>query len=130
MPLSRRVARANKVLTNRVLGPVAPWLPFFGVVIHTGRRSGRRYRTPVNVFRRGEWVVFALTYGSDADWVRNVLAAGGCEVVTRGQRLQLTAPRLVRDEDRAAVPAPVRVILGIVSVDEFLTMHVESVASR
>ena len=28
--------------------------------------------------------LLALTYGPDSDWVKNVLAAGGCELVTRG----------------------------------------------
>ena len=42
---------------------LARWLPGFGVVEHAGRRSGRRYRTPVNVFRPGASYVIALTYG-------------------------------------------------------------------
>ena len=47
MPLPRTVARWNKVGLNRVTGRVAPWMPGFGVVAHAGRRSGRRYQTPV-----------------------------------------------------------------------------------
>jgi deazaflavin-dependent oxidoreductase (nitroreductase family) len=125
MPLSKRLARFNRVGTNRVLGLAAPWLPGFGVVVHTGRRSGRVYRTPVNVFLRGEWVVIALTYGKDADWVANVLAAGGCELVNRGRRLPLTSPRIVHDEDRSGVPQPARTILGWIDVDDFLTLQVE-----
>ena len=74
--LGRRVARFNRLVTNRVTGPLAPWLPGFGIVVHTGRESGREYRTPVNVFRYQGAFVVALTYGSGADWVRNVLAAG------------------------------------------------------
>jgi hypothetical protein len=50
MVLGRRIAIFNRHVTNRVLGPVAPWLPGFGIVVHTGRKSGRTYRTPVNVF--------------------------------------------------------------------------------
>jgi hypothetical protein len=43
----------NSRVTNRVTRPLVCWLPGFGVVEHAGRRLGRRYRTPVNVFRAG-----------------------------------------------------------------------------
>ena len=53
MAIPRTVARWNKVGLNRVTRRIAPWMPGFGVVVHRGRRSGRRYRTPVNVFPPG-----------------------------------------------------------------------------
>ena len=84
MPIPRTVGRWNKVGLNRVTRRIAPWLPGFGVVEHRGRRSGRRYRTPVNVFATEGGYRFALTSGPEADWVKNVLAAGGCELRTRG----------------------------------------------
>jgi deazaflavin-dependent oxidoreductase (nitroreductase family) len=83
MAIPRTVGRWNKAGLNRVTRHIAPWLPGFGVVVHRGRRSGRRYRTPVNVFATQDGYRFALTDGQDADWVRNVLAAGGCELETR-----------------------------------------------
>jgi deazaflavin-dependent oxidoreductase (nitroreductase family) len=125
MPLGRRVARFNRIVTNRVLGKVAPWMPGFGVVVHSGRRSGRTYTTPVNVFIRDEWAVFALTYGPETDWVRNVLAAGECQLLTRGHQLHLTLPRLVHDENRSGVPGFVRTLLGLMNVNDFLTLHIE-----
>ena len=123
MPLPRGIARFNRVVTNRTLGRLAPWLPGFGVVHHRGRRSGRAYRTPVNAFRRGNGYVIALTYGSGADWVRNVLAAGGCELVTRGRRVRLTRPRVYVDEARGGLPAPVRAALKLAGVTEFLALE-------
>jgi deazaflavin-dependent oxidoreductase (nitroreductase family) len=122
MPLSRSVARFNRRVTNRLLGPLAARLPGFGVLVHTGRKTRRRYRTPVNVFRRPGGYVVALTYGPETDWVRNVLAAGGCTLETRGRRLRLTRPRLFRDEQRGGVPAPVRVVLGLNGVADFLDL--------
>ena len=122
MAMGRRMATVNRYVTNRVLGGPANRLPGFGVVHHVGRRSGRHYRTPVNVFRTPGGYVFALTYGSSAEWVRNVLAAGGCELVTRGRRLRLTSPRLYREERRSAMPAHVRVVLGLAHVSEFLEL--------
>src|ERR671924_348945 len=52
MPLPRRLATFNRVVTNRVLGPFARYVPGFAVVSHVGRRSGRTYRTPVSLFSR------------------------------------------------------------------------------
>ncbi|EHR50566.1 deazaflavin-dependent nitroreductase family protein [Saccharomonospora marina XMU15] len=120
MVLPKRLARFNKVATNRVTKLVAPRLPGFAMLTHTGRRSGRRYRIPLNVFRVGDDYVIALTYGPDADWVKNVLATGGCELRNRGEDVRLTDPRLVHDETRSAMPAPVRQVLALIGVSDFL----------
>jgi deazaflavin-dependent oxidoreductase (nitroreductase family) len=120
--LGRRMARFNRLVTNRLTRPVATRLPGFGVVVHTGRRSKREYRTPVNVFEAPGGYVIALTYGVEADWVKNVLAAGGCELVSRGHQLRLQAPELVHDEDRALVPAFVRPALRFLDVADFLRL--------
>jgi deazaflavin-dependent oxidoreductase (nitroreductase family) len=122
MALGRRMAAFNRHVTNRVLGGAAPRLPGFGVVHHVGRRSGRAHATPVNCFKTPDGYLFALTYGSRAEWVRNVLAAGGCELTTRGRTVRLENPRLFRDERRSRMPAHVRLVLGLVHVDEFLEL--------
>ena len=122
MPLPRWLARFNRHVTNRFLGLLAPYLPYFGVIVHTGRRTHRRYRTPVNVFPRPGGYVIALTYGPDSDWVRNVLASGGGTLETRGRTLWLTRPRLYRDEQRRAMPASVRLIGKLGHVSDFLEL--------
>lgn len=127
MPLSRRVALFNRAVTNRTIGRIAPWAPGFGVVRVAGRRSGRVRATPVNVFRRGEGYVIALTYGAGADWVRNVVAAGGCDLQTRGRHIALTRPRLSIDPSRAAMPGPIRAVLRLARVEEFLTLSAAGV---
>jgi deazaflavin-dependent oxidoreductase (nitroreductase family) len=65
------------------------------VVIHTGRRSGRTYRTPVRAFRRGSLIAVGANFGAASEWVRNILSAGGCEIMLRGEHLALTGPRLL-----------------------------------
>ena len=121
--LARRLARFNKHVLNRVTGPLAPHVPGLGVITHVGRRSGRVYRTPVNVFTREDGYVFALTYGHEAQWVRNVLAAGGCELTTRGERHRLIDPQLFRDARRRAAAPVARPILRLVGADEFLRLR-------
>ena len=110
------------MVSNRVLGPLARVLPGFGVVIHRGRRSGREYRTPVNVFRTPDGYVVALTYGV-GDWARNVLAADGCHLEIRHRVVRLVDPRLVRDPSRRAVPAPIRPLLAVIGVTEFVHLR-------
>jgi deazaflavin-dependent oxidoreductase (nitroreductase family) len=122
MPLPRRLAKFNRVVTNRVLGPLARYLPGFAIVSHVGRRSGRTYRTPVNAYRRGSGYVIALVYGADSQWVRNVLAAGGADIETRGRRLHVVGPEVVRDPARSLVPRPVRVPLRLADVAEFMLL--------
>jgi deazaflavin-dependent oxidoreductase (nitroreductase family) len=123
MPIPKAVASFNKRVTNRITGPFAEHLPGFAVVRHVGRSSGNEYGTPVNVFHDGDEYVFALTYGADVDWVKNVEAARGCEIETRGRTVRLVEPRRFTDPDRRRVPAPVRAILGVIDVDEFLVMR-------
>ena len=109
---------------NRVSRLVAGRLPGFGLLVYRGRKSGAEYRTPMNVFRRGDEYVLALTYGSEVQWVKNVLAAGGCELVTRGRSIRLVEPRLITDPARSAMPFPVRQFLGLLRVTEFMRLRI------
>ena len=54
--------------------------------------------------------------------VKNVLAAGRCEMKTRGMKYQLSAPKVVRDPTRERFPIPVRVVLRIVGADEYMEL--------
>jgi deazaflavin-dependent oxidoreductase (nitroreductase family) len=125
MALPPWLARFNRRVTNRISGPLADRLPGFGVVIHTGRRSGQTYRTPVNVFRDADDYLVALTYGAEGDWVRNVQAAGGCELLTHGRRVRLTQPRLVTDPTLRWAPLLVRPLLRWVGVTQYLRLSVD-----
>ncbi len=120
MPAPRWLARFNLHVTNPLLGPLARHLPGMGVVLHVGRKTRRQYRTPVLVFRRGNRLIIALTYGRQSQWVRNVLAEDGCQLDTESRRLQLSHPRLFHDEHSGAMPAFVRFVLRLLNVSDFL----------
>jgi deazaflavin-dependent oxidoreductase (nitroreductase family) len=115
--------------TKRVVNPLtrqfAGRVPGFALVTHIGRRSGSAYQTPLNVFRRGDTYVFALTDGPDVDWVRNVLAAGGCTMRTGGRTVRLVEPALVHDPSRRLVPQPVSTFIGMLDVQDFLVARIE-----
>jgi deazaflavin-dependent oxidoreductase (nitroreductase family) len=118
----RWVAAFNLAVTNRITSRFAARLPGFGILTHVGRKSGRVYRTPANVFRVPEGFLIALTYGRESEWVRNVLAAGGCELETRGVRYQLFAPTIVHDPTRRRFPRPVRIVLRLIGATDFMQL--------
>ena len=62
----RWLAKINIIFTNRITSLFAGWLPGFGILTHVGRKSGKVYRTPVNVFRAPNGFVVALTYSSQS----------------------------------------------------------------
>jgi deazaflavin-dependent oxidoreductase (nitroreductase family) len=98
--LSRRVARFNKTINNRIQGVYAWLVPPWAVLLHRGRRSGRQYRTPVLAFRHGDTLVIALLYGDQSDWLRN-LAAGPGWIVRYGHTFTLGPPEICATEDAA-----------------------------
>lgn len=116
-----------KSFTSRVFNPIVRpfihWLPGFAIVSHTGRRSGRTYRTPMAVFRDGDDYLFALTYGPNVDWVSNVTAAGEAELHVRGSRRRVVAPELFVDTGAQLVPRPVGLVLRLLRVTVFLRMR-------
>jgi deazaflavin-dependent oxidoreductase (nitroreductase family) len=117
----RWVAAFNLAVTNRITSRFAARLTGFGVLTHVGRKSGKVYRTPVNVFRAPDGFLIVLTYGRESEWVKNVLAAGGCELETRGVRCQLFAPTIVQDPTRR-FPRPVRIVLRLIGATDFMQL--------
>jgi deazaflavin-dependent oxidoreductase (nitroreductase family) len=127
MTAPTRMSRLRPITTrwfNPLALRVAGRLPWFGILTYRGRTSGRIYHTPLNVFRRADTYVFALTYGADTQWIKNVVAAGTCTLRTRGRDITLVEPELFRDPTRRLMPLPVRVILGLNDVSEFLRMRI------
>jgi deazaflavin-dependent oxidoreductase (nitroreductase family) len=118
--LGKRVARFNRAVTNKVAIHVAGWAPGLGIVIHVGRRTRTVYRTPVNVFRTKDGFRFALTYGPDAEWVRNAMDHGAVRLITHSKEYELTHPELVTDLHRQHVPAIGRAIMRVMRVTQFL----------
>lgn len=127
MLLPRWLARANKAGLNRVVKHVAPWTPALGLVVHRGRRSGRRYETPVMLFPARDGFIIALTYGGEhTEWVKNVVAAGGCELRTGGRVLTMGSPDVYRDEARRGIRPVERQALRLLGAADFLSLKVVS----
>ena len=93
------VKRFNKFVENPIRvrfggrsGPSA-------VVHHVGRRSGKPYATPVIAHQSQQDVIIPLPYGTDVDWLRNLLAAGQAVVDLEGRSLQVDGPVIVDIDD-------------------------------
>ena len=90
------VRRFNRGFTNKIqmrtAGTPGAWA---SVIRHHGRRSGTMYETPVVPFESGDGYLIALPYGTNTDWVKNVLAAGSAELVSDGRTIALDSPEVV-----------------------------------
>jgi deazaflavin-dependent oxidoreductase (nitroreductase family) len=113
-----RLARFTSPVTMPVAGK--RWNPTFAVVEHRGRRSGRRYATPVAARRVAGGFVISLAFGAQVDWYRNLLAGGGT-IRWGGHVYPVSRPE--RIEAAAGIGAfhPVqRLLLRIAGVDGYV----------
>lgn len=120
MPMPKWWGHVNK----RVFNPRALAAGKWPVLTHTGRTSGATYRTPLDAYPVAGGYLFVLVYGSRADWVRNVLAAGGAALRIDGRDIELAAPRLIGpDEALRLLPAAAHPP-KLFRITEFLRMDV------
>ena len=118
LPIARWISGPARWLARRFGG--------FSEIEHVGRRSGRVFHTPVRAVRRGEVVVVGASFGTGADWIRNVRAAGHCRMRVRGRTLDLTDPQVVRlGEVRHLLPPVTSFILRrLARTDECVVLQV------
>jgi deazaflavin-dependent oxidoreductase (nitroreductase family) len=92
----RTVRRVNRAVVNpRQLRTAGTPGAYASVIRHVGRASGRPYETPVGAFTTDDGFVIALPYGSDPDWLKNVMAAGTATLVHEGSTHQVDRPELI-----------------------------------
>lgn len=125
-PFQSLIRTSNKYLLNPLMLRLAGkrfW--YASVVEHTGRRSGKKFSTPVVADRVGDDIFIPLPYGTQVDWVRNVLTAGRATVVRKGETLAATAPELI-DSTQALpmLPRERRRTFERVHIGHFLRMRV------
>ncbi|MCW2688976.1 MAG: hypothetical protein JWR37_3866 [Mycobacterium sp.] len=114
MQLPQWLARFNRHVTNPVQRLWAGWAPTFGILEHVGRRSGKRYRTPLTVFSTDDGVAILLTYGPNRDWLKNLTAAGGGRLRRYGRTFGVTDPRVMTKAEAApSVTGPWRPLFSV-----------------
>ena len=123
LPRTRLILPFTTHILNRFTRLFIHRVPGFAIINHRGRKSGEIHRTPMNVFRDGDDYLFALTYGSGVQWVKNVMAAGEADLRIGDKTIHLRDPELFVDPNRRLMPLPVRFMLGVMRVSEFLRMR-------
>lgn len=119
MPVPKWVAKLNK----RVFNPREIGRGRRPVLHHVGRSSGETFRTPLDAHPVDSGYIFILMYGSDSDWVKNVLAAGSANLHIDGTEIQLTSPRLVTEKEAwRLLPEATKAPPGFMRVTEYLQM--------
>jgi deazaflavin-dependent oxidoreductase (nitroreductase family) len=125
-PTARRVVRYAARLINPLILLIAGrrWMPILGVLRHRGRRSGRIYATPLGMRPLGNAFLMPRTFGENAAWYLNVLAAGWCTVTYKGREHTLIDPQVV-DYATAAPAFPRYELLQFraVGINEFLRLR-------
>lgn len=130
MVMPQWLARLNRTVTNKVMRLLVGIGPF-AELEHTGRRSGKPFRTVLMAFRDGDTITIALTYGPDVDWLKNLRAAGGGRMRLGRELLTLGPPRaLSTTEGLSRMPWLPRQILPIAGCDEFVELDVLGSAHR
>jgi deazaflavin-dependent oxidoreductase (nitroreductase family) len=95
---------------NPLTAPAARFLPTVSVIRHTGRKSGRRYETPVSPLRKGDVVAIGLLHGR-TNWVKNVLASGEAEMRLGRRDVRLINPRVIpAGGDTTGLPLAARMV--------------------
>ncbi len=82
------------------------------VITHTGRKSGRRYRTPVNYALLDEQVYCITGFGAKSDWYRNLMAQPETEIWLPDGWWQAVAEDVSGAENRLAAIRAVMIASG------------------
>ena len=125
-----RAAHASLRAGTRHLNPLmlslagSRRLSMFAVVYHQGRRYGRSYATPVSARLTADGFVISLTFGEQADWFRNVQAAGGCVIRWKGADYPVIEPVVVDWATVRSAFSPVeRVLVPVIGIEHFVWLH-------
>jgi len=103
MRVPRAVARLNRRITNPLALKFGGWAPTVGSLEHTGRRSGKRFQTPLNIFDTADGYIILIGYGTESHWVKNVLAGGPATVHKHGKTVPVANPRIVTKAEGEAL---------------------------
>ena len=121
-PIRNAVRTFNKHALNPAMLQLAGRKHWYASVIrHTGRRSGRRYATPVVAEKIDGGFLIPLPYGQRVDWLRNVIAAGQATITNGGETHEVTRPEIIDlPEPSLHLPARRRRAFELFGVNKFV----------
>ena len=86
MRVPRAVARFNRRITNPLAVRFGGWAPLNGTLEHVGRKSGKTYRTPLNIFETADGFVVPIGYGLESHGYKMHWPAGRCRFTRPDER--------------------------------------------
>ena len=93
----------------------------YAIVQHIGRKSGRRYATPVLAKETDGGFIIPLPYGEEADWHCNLQAAGEAVIAWHGHAYRIASPTVVAPSEATHVYDSVTArLLDGAHVDKYL----------
>lgn len=97
----------------------------FSLVRHVGRRSGATFETPLILARVPDGFIAELTYGTDVNWYRNLVAAGGhAAIVWHGREFVIDRIEpYPTDAGRRPFGRPASWLLTLLRRHEFRLLH-------
>lgn len=125
------ISRMARVINPFLLGHAGNRrLMMVAVIHHRGRRSGRAYATPTSARPTPDGFVIPMTFGEQADWFRNIQAAGGCVIEWRGAEHTMVEPEVV---DLAAIRSAFspleRALMPLIGVKQFVRLRHAPISS-
>jgi hypothetical protein len=117
----------NKHVTNKILIHNAGKKIGHSVILsHTGCKPGNLYKPPIIAEPVEGGFVIALIYGRKADWLANVLAKGGRDLIWKQQDFHLMNPEVIdREKGLKAFPTPINKIMRLVGIEFFLMLSIK-----
>ncbi|WP_067707318.1 nitroreductase family deazaflavin-dependent oxidoreductase [Nocardia yamanashiensis] len=106
----------NRYVVNPFTRLYAGKIPPYSLIHHEGRKSGKPYVNPVVANYADGLLIVPLPYGSKADWLRNIRAAGGGSATYRRTTRKFVNPRIVDAAGATELPAAVRRYTRLVQV--------------
>ncbi len=114
----------------RPLGPLAlpvagkRWLPFYSILRHTGRTSGKAYSTPVVGIRSPDGFLIPLPFGDSTQWAKNLFAAGRGRLQQGGREYEIDEPTVVGgDVVEAYLPRGVRFLAARLGLRQYVRVR-------
>jgi hypothetical protein len=123
----RPISKILNPLVNKVAG--RRHMSMAAAVFHTGRRTGRTYTTSTGARLAGNVFVIPLTFGTQSDWCRNLIAAGGGQIRLQARTYEVRSPLLFAWKAdpalvKAAFPGAMRTMLKVLGIKAFIRLDI------
>lgn len=116
-----------ELINKRIFNPRALVNGKWEVITHVGRSSGKTHRTPLGSWEVDGTRVFVIVYGSQSDWVQNILSSGSATLEVGGQIEELGSPRLLSwATAQGLLGGREKLPPGFLKIDEYLQMDILS----